>query len=77
MSGPHGHKKGNNYAAGISQWLYDATPKAVFAAIAVSPAINGGVTVEVNDTEDAYVLREWALLHQQGIVPQAPPKRPA
>src|SRR5258708_7158591 len=64
-----------DYASQLSRALYEAAPKAVFAAIAVSPAMNGGTQVEDDETADRYVLREWSLLHRQGLVAQAPPKK--
>ena len=58
----------NEYAALIGLDLYERTPKAVLAAIAVSYTINSE-----GDARE-YVLSEWATLHHAGIVPQAPPK---
>lgn len=60
-----------DYARQISPRLYRRIPKAVLAAIAVSPQQNGGVG-DTSGTADDYLLREWALLWQQGIVPQRP-----
>jgi hypothetical protein len=50
--------------------LYAETPKAVWAAIAVSEATNGGDRIcEAREL----VLREWWALYRAGIVPQEPP----
>lgn len=71
-----GHKKGNEYAASLGA-LYNETPKAVLAALAVSLAVR---IVEGEGTEDTFeaaarlVRDEWAALHRAGIVPQSPPK---
>ena len=50
--------------------LYAATPKAVFAAIAVSYATCGGDYIE---RARENVLLEWWFLHENGIIPQRPP----
>ena len=62
------NKKGNEYNLQAGRDLYEAIPKAVWAAIAISALTQG-------DLEDArrLVVAEWLLLHQNGIVPQAPP----
>lgn len=50
--------------------IYDACPKAVFAAIAVSALTCGGDQLEWA----AYrVMREWWSLYHNGIVTQKPP----
>ncbi len=67
------NKKPNQYQQQIDPRLYALCPKAVFAAIAVSPVMNGAAGLEDKDTPDAYLLREWGLLHRQGIVPQPVP----
>lgn len=53
-------------------YLYDKTPKAIFAAIAFSLAFRD---VEESSPAEAVVacLKEWATLHQNGIVEQKPP----
>lgn len=51
--------------------MYEGCPKSVWAAIAVSYATQGGD--ELSNARAA-VLREWRTLHEQGIVPQRPPK---
>lgn len=63
----------NEYASAIGAELYDAAPKAVLAAIAVSALTGGGARL----TEaPALILAEWRVLHQNGIVPQRPLPRP-
>lgn len=62
----------NQYARAISRKLYDDTPKAVFAALAVSYITNRD-NVEFEDI-DAAVRDEWATLYANGIVPQRPPR---
>jgi hypothetical protein len=52
--------------------LYDKTPKAVFAAIAVSSITCGG---DYLDEAFDLILKEWKILYQNGIVPQHPPRR--
>jgi len=61
--------KGNKYAAELGR-LYDDIPKAVLAAIAVSYASTGGDHI---DDAVPNILREWGILHENGIVPQKPP----
>lgn len=64
--------KPNQYQQAIAPALFDTCPKAVFAAIAVSfLALQSGDSFEFINGE---LLREWEVLHKQGIVPQAPPK---
>ena len=58
----------NTYQKQISRELFERTPKAVFAALAVSYFINTDV-----EHIDAALLDEWKLLNQQGIIPQTPP----
>lgn len=65
-----GVKRGNAYAA-LLGGTYNAAPKAVLAAIAVSFATTGG---DNPDVAEQAILDEWATLHQAGIVAQAPPK---
>ena len=62
--------KGSNEYADTLGRLFAATPKAVLAAIAVSSLTHGGdFLIELPDC----VLREWAVLYANGIVPQRPP----
>ncbi len=65
-----GIKIGNNYAEAFGR-LYAKTPKAVFAAIVYSYTSSGGDHPEVAMKN---FLDEWAILHQNGIVDQEPPK---
>ncbi len=61
----------NEYAQRFGR-LYADVPKAVFAAVAASYCSSGG------DNMDAMVklfLEEWETLHENGIVPQPPPRR--
>lgn len=66
----HGVKVGNEYADTLGR-LYARTPKAVFAAIAVSFATAGG---DALDKAELNILREWTALHNAGIVSQKPPR---
>ncbi len=62
------NKTGNNYQTLLTD--YEQTPKAVYAAIAVSFAAffkEGDL-----DAVEDHIHREWRILHGQGIVPQAP-----
>ena len=61
----------NYYVNILDGGLYDSIPKAVFAAIAVSALTIGGDYLE--DAKEL-ILNEWNVLHQNGIVPQEPPK---
>jgi len=63
----------NDYARTLGA-LYDDTPKAVFAALAVSSLTCGGdALAEARER----VLAEWQILHDNGIVPQKPPREAA
>jgi hypothetical protein len=62
--------KSNEYADAISDELFDALPKSVLAAIAVSFACRNG---DFNDVDNR-ILKEWMTLHENGIVPQKPLK---
>lgn len=69
MASGRGFKLSNEYAALLGK-LYTETPKAVFAALAISALTRG----ELDKAEQA-ILAEWLTLHENGIVPQAPPVR--
>lgn len=69
------NKKSNAYADQISAALYEATPKAVFAAIAVSPIQNNGAVSWGGESENSYIASEWNTLHENGIVPQPVPAK--
>jgi hypothetical protein len=60
----------NGYACSVEQDTYEQTPKAVWAAIAVSALTTGGDFIEHADRR---VRREWWVLYRNGIVPQKPP----
>lgn len=66
------NKQMNDYANTISPELYAAIPKAVFAAIAVSPVHNGAAQLKAGQTPDAYLLAEWTALYNNGLVRQKP-----
>lgn len=68
----HLKNKGNDYAAAAGRDVFEQAPKTVWAAIAVSSLTMGGD--RLSDAREL-VLREWQTLHQQGIIPQAPPKK--
>ncbi len=67
----HSGNKQNGYAAELGD-LFDLAPKAVIAAIAVSALTIGGDRLEIARKRFA---EEWQILFDNGIVPQAPPKR--
>lgn len=63
-------KKQNEYQRMLSQEFFNKTPKAVFAALAVSFVYNHKEFSK--ETIEDYLKAEWELLHTQGIVPQKP-----
>ncbi len=64
----------NEYAAAIVE--YARIPKAVFAAVAYSLASQVmGHDKDSPTLIGEYILREWEVLHQNGIVQQKPPIR--
>jgi hypothetical protein len=65
-----GSKLLNGYATALDRKLYEETPKAVFAALAVSALTLGGDYI---DEANQRVMDEWWTLHDNGIVPQKPP----
>lgn len=65
------NKRGNDYYLQAGRDLYEDCPKAVWAAIAISLLSFGGD--ELPRARER-ILHEWMLLHQNGIVPQPPPK---
>jgi len=67
------NKTSNHYADIIPPALYAATPKAVFAAMAVSYAINSS-DGDQRGAAETFLREEWAALYAAGIVPQRPPK---
>jgi len=60
----------NDYARSLGLALYDAIPKEVFAAIAVSLLTCGGDRLNEAATG---LLREWQALYETRIVLQRPP----
>lgn len=60
----------NEYVAAVPRKVYEDTPKAVWAAIAISLATCGGDRL---DDAARAVIHEWSMLNQNGIVPQAIP----
>ena len=60
----------NEYARTVES--YDAIPKAVWAAIAISALTSGGDYLEESESR---VIEEWKALHEAGIVPQKPIKK--
>lgn len=76
MAAQYGQGKiANDYSNAISPDLFSACPKAVFAAIAVSPAINNGGNFDREYTADEWIVTEWHALNATGIVPQPVPAR--
>lgn len=65
-------KLSNEYVGTIPAEIFENTPKAVWAAIAISFAINLGAEGDFSEAAQA-VVREWGVLNQNGIVPQAIP----
>lgn len=61
-------KIGNPYERELGT-LFDKTPKAVFAAIAVSVLTCGGD--QLDEAADR-LIAEWWTLYDNGIVPQKP-----
>lgn len=59
----------NEYVYALGD-IYAMTPKAVLAAICVSFASRGEHGFAYASAE---ILREWEILHQNGIIPQPPP----
>ena len=66
----HVHSHSNEYQQALGG-LFDDTPKAVLAAIAVSALTSGGDRL---DAARVRLAREWRALHAAGIVPQKPCK---
>lgn len=64
-------KQMNEYARALDARVYERCPKAVFAAIAVSALTAGGDQL---DEATELVLKEWRVLHQNGIVQRGPRK---
>ena len=56
----------------LSDGLYEDTPKAVWAAIAISALTCGGDHMSIARQR---IVTEWDILHTTGIVPQAVPSK--
>lgn len=65
-------KRSNEYADAIDPDVFERLPKTVIAAIAVSFCTTGGDRIE---EATGRILAEWQILHNAGIVPQAPPAK--
>jgi len=65
----HLKAKRNEYASALGP-LLDKTPKAVFAAVAVSLLTSGGDHWELLGKR---FIDEWHTLYVNGVVPQRPP----
>ena len=65
-----GEKRGNEYLGAVT--IYSSTPKAVWAAIAISYASAGGDNL--SSVVEERILQEWTALWYSGIVPQKPPR---
>jgi len=66
------NKKTNEYARAVPRDLYEAIPKSVWAAIAISSMTCGGDWI---DSAERRVIDEWLVLHDNGIVPQPVPAK--
>ena len=65
--------KGNDYQALLTPEFYDAIPKSVLAAIAISLMLN---YLDGNETKVQHeLIKEWQALYDNGIVPQKPKKQ--
>ena len=64
--------KSNDYVDAIPSEVFEKTPKAVWAAIAISYAVNLGAEGDFTKAASS-VIDEWLTLHLNGIVPQATP----
>lgn len=62
------NKLSNEYVAALGS-LFERTPKAVLGAVVVSLLSNGGDEL---GAVRAKLINEWRILHENGIVPQAP-----
>jgi hypothetical protein len=76
MAGNRGVKLSNEYARSLVD--YARVPKAVLAAVAYSLAsriLEGeGRDSESPTIVEEFIIEEWRVLNQNGIVPQEPPK---
>ena len=61
----------NTYTELINDNFYRDTPKAVFAALAISYLINHqGADYSKPEILEQMLVNEWHLLHQAGVIPQ-------
>ncbi len=67
-------KIGNAYATLLGA-DFERMPKTVLAAVAVSLAARLGESADDLQAARALIFKEWRVLHENGIVPQAPPLR--
>lgn len=65
------NKKLNEYVGAIPREVFEDTPKAVWAAIAISFA--NQIDGDRLDLAAQMIVHEWSLLNQNGIVPQSIP----
>lgn len=61
----------NDYLKELPSDLYERTPKAVWAALAVSLALR--LNEDQFEAVPVALCAEWSSLHQAGVVPQKPP----
>lgn len=61
----------NPYVGCLDVGVFDAIPKSVWAAIAISLATDGG---ERLNEATLNILHEWEVLSDNGIVAQKPPR---
>jgi hypothetical protein len=62
----------NDYAAAFGD-MFREIPKEVFAAVAVSLGMRAAGTYGSMPRGMAHFFAEWAWLHSEGVVIQAPP----
>lgn len=65
-----GLKQRNEYDRALEPGVYDAAPKSVLAAIAISRLTLGGDRL---DLATRALVTEWDTLHSNGVVPQPVP----
>jgi hypothetical protein len=65
-------KLSNEYVQSIPSEIFENTPKAVWAAIAVSFAVNLASEGDFNQAAGV-IMQEWIALKENGIIPQDVP----
>jgi hypothetical protein len=65
-------KTSNEYVRILDHRMYETTPKAVFAAIAISYATLISGDENLGRSQQA-IINEWQALYNAGIIPQKPP----